>query len=553
MSEKSIINTLLVVCLALGFLCVATIYLPSKLGNAGAPPPGFRNFSPANLLALLPQKKNEGTKSEPPIELTDGTLVRFTPQEGPAIPALVAQAAPDTIQAQGLASAKPLPEPSSLYTRSHRQSSLAANAPANIKDPKKKAWYAVPLELETDVDFWRAIYAKYDSHHVVLHDMKYLSVVYGVMNFADLDADTSKTDFDRQREKQARIDAEKESIIAILCQLEQGVPAEQLSDRAMEIKKMWRVTDEPGKFKKARERGVRAQTGQKDKFITGLQYSGRYHGEIESIFENQGLPKELTFLIFVESMFNPAANSSAGARGLWQFMRGTGKIYGLRVNSLIDERADPIRATYAAANLLKHDYEILGSWPLAINAYNTGRGRIEQGMARLGTSNIASIIKYFDHPHYGFASRNFYLEYLAAMDVAKNHQHYFGNVHFDQPMRYDLIRVGNPVSLPDIAQSSNVPIAQLAEMNPQYSASIFSGEKPLPAGSELRVPEKKGEIFLAYCERAPQTFPLWHIVGEGETVQDIAAMYNVPVSNILRMNKIMGRRLQPGQELRITR
>ncbi len=250
-------------------------------------------------------------------------------------------------------------------------------------------------------------------------------------------------------------------------------------------------------------------------------------------------------------MFNPAANSSAGARGIWQFMRGTAKIYGLRMNSIVDERADPIRATYAAANMLRNDYEHLGSWPLAVNAYNTGRGRMNQAVARMGTTNIGTIVKYFEHPAYGFASRNFYLEFLAAMDVAKNCHRYFGAIRFDPPLKYDLVQTGYPVRLSEVAAGTGIPIETIAEMNPAYTPAVTAGKLPLPVGSELRVPEKKGEFFLAYCARVPQTYPFWHIVEDGETVQEIAAMYNIPVASILRANKLAGKRLHPGQEIRI--
>ncbi len=502
MSERSIINTLLVVCLSLGFLCVAAIYLPSKLGNAAS----LEKYNPSKLLSLLPQPVKTDKKEEAPVQMSDGTYVRFTPELDPNRPLNVAQAgvasadppAPANDQLATIEPTAPL-EALSALTRVHKQCSLASYDPA-AKSQKGKSWFTVPPELEPDVEFWRKIYSKYDSHQVVLHDIKYLPIVYGVLDFADLDADTTITDFDRQKQKQARIDAAKESIIANLEILSQNPQAAGLSEDAIDIRNLFSTVSEPDKFKRAKERGVRAQTGQRDKFIAGLAYSNRYMGEIESIFEHMGLPRDLTFLVFVESMFNPAANSSAGAGGVWQFMRSTAKIYGLQMNPVIDERADPIRETYAAASLLSHDYEALGSWPLAINAYNTGRGRIEQAMARLGTSSIVSIIKYFDHPSYGFASRNFYLEFLAALDVAKNHQRYFGDIRFDPPMRYDLVQVKTPVILPDIAQASGISLETLTDLNPAYSEAVIAGKLPLPAGSELRVPERKGETFLKHTE-----------------------------------------------------
>jgi membrane-bound lytic murein transglycosylase D len=557
MSERSLINTLLVVCLTLGFICVAAIYLPSKLGNAQTTLPKTR----LSLSSLLPKLSEPARTQEEPVPVGNGTFVRFTPAGGPEQFDLAQASASRWKQEsderlkpkeEKVATALPPPQepPASRYTKVHRHSSLVVYD--RSKESRERSPFVIPKELEAEVAFWRDIYSKYNGDQVVLHDMDHLTIVYGVIDLTNIAANTALTDIERQKARQDRIDAEKESILAILTELTQNPSADQLSSRAREIKRMFDAVNEPDKFRKAKERGIRAQTGQKDKFIAGLAYSGKYLGEIEAIFEKAGLPRDLTYLVFVESMFNPAANSSAGARGVWQFMRGTAKIYGLKMNSLIDERGDPIRETYAAASLLRHDYENLGSWPLAVNAYNTGRGRITQAMSRLGTSNIATIIRYFDHQAYGFASRNFYLEFLAAMDVAKNYQKYFGNIRFDPPLRYDLIEINYPVRLPDVAQATNIPIETLAELNPGYTQAVFSGKLPLPMGAQLRVPENKGDIFLAYCARTPTAFPFWHVVEEGETLEDIAAMYNVPVSSLRQENKI-GKRLRAGQELRITR
>jgi len=575
-AEMSIINTLLVICLALGFLCIAAIYLPSKLQGAAL----AGNPQPENsqLLSILPPQTNVETTPLPPAP-SGGIFMRFTPEPLPPAPFEVAKterrqdqyknddppapnpdpppvSEPQMKEAPNPVPAAPLPSPpSSSLTKIHKMSSLASYDPSKgiSKEPKGKPWHTVPPAIEADVAFWRDVYSKYDSHHVVLHDMKYLSVVYGVMDLTDIDANTSLTDLERQRARQAKIDAEKDVILSILNDLDNGISSNEPSERVREIKELFRNINEPDKFHQAKERGVRAQTGQKDKFIDGLKYSGRYLGEIESIFESMGLPKELTFLIFVESMFNPNAHSSVGASGIWQFMRATGKIYQLSINGVVDERNDPIRATYAAASLLQHDYENLGSWPLAINAYNAGRGRLQQAVARMGTSDIATIVKHFDHPAYGFASRNFYMEYLAAMDVAKNYLRYFGNIEFDRPLRYDLIRIEHPLRLSEIATVSGIPITGLMELNPSLSSAVFEGRLPLPAGFELRVPEGTGGTFLIAATNTKPAFPLWHTVQDGETIEDIASLYDVSVADILGANKKMGKQVRAGQNVRISK
>jgi len=558
--EKSLINTLLVICLALGFLCITAIYLPSKLSSASMSSAQKALETPAsNLLSVLPQENIEVSLSPPPQPSVNGTYIKFTPEPELYSPLYIAQRESHDSQ-QTISDPPSAPEsrnentkPSAL-TRIHRQSSLALyEPPKKLKSPKVKPWFTVPKALESDVDFWRAIYAKYDSHHVILHDPKYLSIVYGVIDFTDMDADTGITDIERSRIRQVRIDAERESITAVLEQLAADPSSGDTSKRSIEIRNYFDNIREADKFKNAAKRGVRAQTGQKDKFIEGLKYSGRYLGEIESIFEKKALPKELTFLIFVESMFNPSANSSAGAKGIWQFMRRTATIYNMKVNALIDERADPIRATYGAANLLQHDYDYLGSWPLAINAYNTGRGRMQQAMNRLGTTDIATIVKYFEHPAYGFASRNFYLEYLAAMDIAKNHRQYFGPINFDPPLHYDVVTLDRPARLNEIVMKSAISSETFKELNPALSVAVFTGKIPLPSGFELRVPEGKGEYMMAILARTAVAFPFWHTVENGQTLEDIASMYNIPAPDILRANKKMGRHLHAGQRIRITR
>ena len=134
---------------------------------------------------------------------------------------------------------------------------------------------------------------------------------------------------------------------------------------------------------------VRAQRGVKERFATGLELSRRYLEQMQEIFREEGLPVELTYLPLVESSFNIRARSPAGAVGIWQFMRTTGRRY-LRVNRSVDERRDPLESTRAAAQLLKENYAIFGDWPLAITAYNHGREGIMRAVSKVGSDIMRS-------------------------------------------------------------------------------------------------------------------------------------------------------------------
>jgi len=295
---------------------------------------------------------------------------------------------------------------------------------------------------------------------------------------------------------------------------------------------------------------VRAQLGQRDKFLVGLRYSGRYLGEIESIYNEYGLPRELTRLIFVESMFAPRVRSKSGASGIWQFMPRTGLLY-LRINDIVDERNDPLISTHASAKLLRHNYNELGTWPLAINAYNAGRGRMKQAVKKLGTKDITRIIRNFNHRSYGFASRNFFLEYLAALDIVEHAEDYFGPIEYDKPLRYEVLKCSYHISLPNVARLAGISIETMGELNPALSAKVMSGKRLIPMGFAIRVPEGSGEFFLAAAARAPKsrTGPLRHVVGRGETLNSIGSMYGVPPADIRKANRNIRRRPRRGQKI----
>ncbi|MFH1873967.1 MAG: transglycosylase SLT domain-containing protein [Pseudomonadota bacterium] len=536
-SEKKIINLLLIVCLSLGFISLVVVYLPDKI--QGQEQKIKKEPQPKRLSDLLPQRS--ATEAKKDVELAQGIIYsRFVPEPKPE----QIQKDAETQTTQTVV----VPANATVQNKVHAVSSLTNN-----KRPSISYQFKTPIALEPDVTFWKYIYTKYDSHQEVFHDPRYLNIIYSVLDFKHIDNNQDLTEFERQEKRKDFIEAEKERILVILKKLQQEILEDKLTAKEKHIQRLFSTISEQAKFANAIERGVRAQTGQSDKFLAGLKYSGRYLGEMETIFEIEGLPRELTRLVFVESMFNPDAHSAVGAKGFWQFMKATGKIHDLNINSLVDERADPIHSTYAATRLLKKNYEELDSWPLAINAYNAGLGRLKQARKTMGTSNITTIVRNFKHPAYGFASRDFYMEFLAALEIVENYEKYFGKIAFDQPLRYDVIKLNRPILLKQLSQDCNVPSEQIAEFNPGLRDNVIYGTKHLPAYYELKLPEKTGNACLTQAYNAPTVTQLWHVVENGETVKDIARLYGLSQERLLEINNHLNKhkQLRPGQKIKI--
>jgi membrane-bound lytic murein transglycosylase D len=173
---------------------------------------------------------------------------------------------------------------------------------------------------------------------------------------------------------------------------------------------------------------LRVQQGLRERFREGLLRSRYYRPTMERIFRQAGLPVELVTLAEVESGFYPTARSGAGAVGIWQFTRATGEQY-MTITRYHDDRLNPVRETEAAAQLLRYNYDVLGSWPLAITAYNYGTG----GMSRAADSyahNYARILTNYDGPRFGFAAKNYYSEFLAALEVHQHESEYFPGIEY---------------------------------------------------------------------------------------------------------------------------
>jgi membrane-bound lytic murein transglycosylase D len=392
--------------------------------------------------------------------------------------------------------------------------------------------FAHPPELEPDVRFWIRVYTEVTTDQGLIHDDWNLKLVYEVLRF---DPDSSPS----QRERRV---AEAKTRYAVLLRRFAAGDTERLTPHERRILHAFGERATPRDYLDAIDR-IRFQLGQADRFHEGLIRAAAWESRIGRVLEQHGVPVEIAALPHVESSFNPFAYSKVGAAGLWQFMPSTAKRF-LRVDGIVDERLDPYSATEAAANLMLYNYRLLGTWPLAVTAYNHGPGGLRRAQDELGTSDIAVIVKRYQGATFGFASRNFYVAFLAALEVDRNAQKYFG------PITRLPDTDNTPVQLPDyiavgiLAKAFKVDMGALKVLNPALRPPIWSGARLVPRGYALRLPgtESEGEIAAALA-RVPSSQRYLaqrndgaHRVRRGETLAGIAAGSGMSLSRLLAAN-----------------
>ena len=332
-----------------------------------------------------------------------------------------------------------------------------------------------PAELEPDVQFWIRVYTQVSTNEGLIHDQHRLSVVYETLHFAP-DMPPS--------ERARKVDFERERVQEILRHLGRGEEPRDDDDRR--VRKLWGDDATPVQLEQAAE-DVRFQLGQSDRFRAGLIRSGAWEPHIAEVLANLGLPAEIAALPHVESSFDPYAYSKVGAAGLWQFMRSTGRRF-LRIDASVDERLDPYRETEAAAQLLSYNYRLLGSWPLAITAYNHGAEGVRRARELLGTDDIVRIVRDYHSPSFGFASRNFYVSFLAALSIAQDPEKYFGGVARDHEFGFRELKLPSSASLAALVRALGIDRETLHSLNPALRPAVWSGQRAIPAGYMLRLP-----------------------------------------------------------------
>ena len=400
--------------------------------------------------------------------------------------------------------------------------------------------------IKPNVDFWVKIYSHYPTTKVVIHDSNDLGIIYDVITVKPYDAPGARKT-NRGRTKRAK--AKYQDILKGLA----ANPKHKGKDHRR-VAALFGPNADARTFRRASQQ-VRSQLGQKDRFQAGLIRSGAYLDQIRTILKSNGVPEDLAFLPHVESSFNPSAYSKFGAAGIWQFTRSTGRRY-MKVGYVLDERRDPIRATHAAAQLLKENYAKLGSWPLAITAYNHGAAGMARARQKHG--DYPAIFRNYRSRTFKFASRNFYSEYLAARQVASDYTSYFGHLTLAAPRPSHTVTLEGYAPLQDLCGHYGVAPETVRKMNPALRSPVFNDQKYVPKGYQLRLPPDaaSGGTALAAIPaslyKSAQKPSRFYTVQRGDTAGRIARNHGVRLSDLILANNLSTRAtIYPRQTLRI--
>nr|WP_301288387.1 LysM peptidoglycan-binding domain-containing protein [Natronospira proteinivora] len=270
-----------------------------------------------------------------------------------------------------------------------------------------------------------------------------------------------------------------------------------------------------------------------------------------------GVPEGMVALPHVESSFTPYARSRVGASGMWQFTQGTGQRF-MQVDHVVDERLDPWLSSVAAAQLLRHNYETTGSWPLALTAYNHGAAGVRRAVSVMGSDDIVTLNRQYEGRRFGFASRNFYPSFLAALDLHAEPHRYFNDLNIRSAEAPNSVKMEAYLPLSAVVEALDLAEETLRRLNPALRDPVWDGRKHIPRGYVLRLPQDHSgingsELLAAVPEDqhfARQEPDRYHVLRRGETLSHVADRYGVGLSELVSANNLQNpHRVRVGQRL----
>jgi len=398
--------------------------------------------------------------------------------------------------------------------------------------------FPVPDTIRPAINFWIKVYTEADTQSGFLHDAQDLRIIYRKL---ERDRDTINNVREKIRDDLRVLAGGKRSGLT---------PSQQ------ELLELWGSTTANARFEQAAN-SVRWQLGQSDRFIEGIRRSGAYRSHIDAVIKEKNLPPELAILPHVESSFHPGAYSRVAATGMWQFTRATAQRF-MRADYVVDERLDPFTATYGAMELLEYNHNALGSWPLALTAYNHGANGMARALRDVGSADIGRIIDEYKGPRFGFASRNFYPQFLAALEVDSNANKYFGVISRDRAPEFANFTMSSFVDARVVAKTLGVSLDDLERDNPALQPAVWSGTKRIPRGYVLKIDRHSftGDLVAGinnipltelFSEQVPD---LSYVVRNGDSLSVIAERYKTSVSELVAINQLRDRNtIRVGQTL----
>ncbi len=342
------------------------------------------------------------------------------------------------------------------------------------------------------VDFWKRVYTEVDTYRGFIHDTDRPWIVYENITIKGLNS------------KQANRKI-KNAIWNVRKNLQSAIKKKFRNLNEKEKKYSLNIKTLSSKERKKLLRNIRFQRGMSDRFHDGHSVAHKYLEHIKKIFRSSSVPTELIYLPHVESSFNIKAHSKSDAVGIWQFLRPIGQRLGLIINSQIDERLDPFKSSLAAAELLKQNYKMLGSWPLAVTSYNTGPGILRRAMKKLKTKSLTEIINRYRGRSWGFASKNFYATFVAVYEVSMNWKKYTNLQLWEKedPLHFESIKTTSPYALPKLLKALGKYKLKFLELNPSFRKKAIKGNLIIPANFTLHLPGElvsKRDNFLRVLE-----------------------------------------------------
>lgn len=440
-------------------------------------------------------------------------------------------------------------------------------APTNFKEQKgalgleEKTFLPNP-NMEKAVSFWVKVYTQYRTDQGIIHDTDNLSVIYEKVDFDFINKNNALSDFQKDKARESYLEERKKIILDSIKKIAGGAPESEWTPEDKNIFGCWEKEGGIEALKKAAEPSrLRFQLGQSDRMKEAIYLSGRYLPMMERIFREEGLPIQLTRLVFVESSFDVTARSRVGASGLWQIMpfAARGK---LKMNKSFDLRNHPQKATEFAAKMLKFNYQMLSDWSLAVTGYNHGPYGVKRLVERHQTRDLGELISIGEGKAFGFASRNFFASFLAALEVESKANEYFPNIRKANDELLQELQLKNPIYFRDLVRiyGGNRELAALN--NPHLNKVATSDEVLLDSKTHLMVPKslqaKAEQILLESSTtetRRPNSLKSQiaavkviekrnkklikaksHVVLKGETLFRISRQYGVSIASILSLN-----------------
>jgi membrane-bound lytic murein transglycosylase D len=420
---------------------------------------------------------------------------------------------------------------------------MVFSAPSKAAD---EVVFERPAALEPAVEFWTRVYSEVDSLSGFIHDSRNLDIVYDTLRLNWYDSPQVQ-----ERQIARALSGYKDALRALA-----DGERENLTERERKVLAQWGDRADAGTLTAAADR-LRFQRGQADRMRDGIARAGAWEKRIRRMLRDAGLPEALAALPHVESSYNPHAQSHAGAAGLWQFTGFTGRHY-LRVDHVVDERLDPVRSTEGAIRLLEKYYSRLHSWPLTITAYNHGLSGVRRAVRETGSSDIDVIVQNYAGPRFGFASRNYYPAFLAAMDVAANAQAYFGPLDRHPANDYWVVKLPDYMQFGDLVRQLGLETDAVKSLNPALQQAVWTDNKRLPRGYPLRLPATTANRTITalltrvkgHNRQIPDRF---YRVQEGDTLSAIALRYDHSVGDLMALNNLSSKNMiRVGQSLRLS-